>query len=421
MNAEGLTPRAFRCNSSMPTQCVNATGSVDACVAQCNVDDGCTGFEVRLDATTGAVADCLVFFSTLPAVPAVPWVVAQNGTQSANSSKITVVAVDAAAGGLCCYRRAYPRPCPLDMPIVAPPKQSARAQAIFANRSQLAQAASEAVMPQLEALVDFCVKNASSSLFTPAVCPGLADLTLNGTIEPSAAQIVQRFGDEMKALEYAHGYAPMWDAWGCTGGNCLRDWRDLFNPSFPVLLNLYQPLTLGLNSTPTGTAARFDPVMQDIFGCDAFSGGVKATLSFREAADRITYTAANYVRGPLGNIINEVGGFNAILRPDYVRDMMLMTPGDSWHYEEQFPNCTAWMGCHVGTIDYPYHTLYAWMTGGGPQSSVYTPTPTAKSCAAQTSFLRYVVCELPPTRSNPRGRATIPSSYFEVDAMGMIR
>ena len=110
-----------------------------------------------------------------------------------------------------------------------------------------------------------------------------------------------------------------------------------------------------------------------------------------------------------------------MLRPSYVRDMMLITPGDSWHYEAQFPNCTQWENCTVGTIDYPYHILYAWMTGGGPTSAGYNPTPTTATCPEQMGFLRYAVCALPPTRNNPTGGLALPSQYFEVDPLGQIR
>lgn len=159
-------------------------------------------------------------------------------------------------------------------------------------------------------------------------------------------------------------------------------------------------------------------MIRDIFGCDEFPGKVSYTLDFLRAAERITYTAANYVRGPVGNIISNVGNIDAILRPKYVENMMLMTPGDSWHYEAQFPHCLQWDGCHVGTIASPFHTLYAWMTGGGPTN--LKPVPTPATCATQMSWLRYAVCGLGPTRDHPVGAATIPSSYFEVDPLGMI-
>ena len=270
-NAQGLTPRAYVCNATASAECVLIDGDVDSCAIQCKMDDGCTGFEVVVPApspnarwrnvtgnttTTTITAPgggaCRVFYYRPPVDGLLPWVLLDNGTQLINSSRRTVVQTDGVADGTCCYRRSYPRPCPLDMPIPLPPKQSNRTKEIFADRSARAEAASAAIMPALERLVEFCLLNSTSTtypdgLFGVASCPGLADLTENGTLGPypSPAQIIRRFGDEMKALEYGHGYAPLWDGWGCQPGVCLADRTQLFNPAFPMLLNLYQPLTLG--------------------------------------------------------------------------------------------------------------------------------------------------------------------------------
>ena len=72
-----------------------------------------------------------------------------------------------------------------------------------------------------------------------------------------------------------------------------------------------------------------------------------------------------------------------------------------------FPNCTQWEHCTVGTIGYPFHILYAWMTGGGPTATGFRPTPTPATCALQMTFLRYAVYALPPTRSDPTARSTL--------------
>ncbi len=31
--------------------------------------------------------------------------------------------------------------------------------------------------------------------------------------------------------------------------------------------------------------------------------------------------------------------------------MMLITPSDSYHYSAEYPNCTAWQNCTMGTLD----------------------------------------------------------------------
>jgi len=424
-NAQGLTTMAYSCNATYSEQCA-LLGDVDACAAQCLLDDGCTGFELRSVASGTLPFQCFIMFQQVPLpTEGIVWTVGDNGTQLPTSSRVTAVTTDA-SGDTCCYRRAYPRPCPVDMATAAPPKQSARTQAIFADMSAKAAAASAAVVPALEEFIAFCAANGTTTepggLFGVAACPGLADLTNNGTTAPypSADQIVARFSEEALAMEYTHGYAPLWDAWGCQPGVCLADETRLFSLSFPYIPNLYQPLTLGLNGTPVGTAARFDPVIQNIFGCDPFKDGATFTYDFLEAANRITYAASNYVRGPVGNIIAEVGAFDAVMRPSYIRDMALITPWDSWHYEAQFPNCVSWPNCTAGTLDSQLHILYAWMTGGGPTGTSYPTTPTAATCAAQTAYLRYAVCSLPPTRNNPVGAATIPSYYFEVDPLGQL-
>jgi hypothetical protein len=244
VNAQGLTPQAFVCNTSAaPDACAAANANATACAAQCNLDDGCTGFELRSDPTSGTVL-CFAVFNTAPS--SLPWVVGDAGTQLGNSSRRTVVATDGSLSA-CCYRRSYPRPCPLDMPILTPPQQSARAKEIFARMADRAAAASAAVLPELAAFIDYCAANATDSsgnlqdLFGLQQCPGLADLTANGTLAPwpTGAQIAQRYSDEMLALEIGHGYSPLWGVWGCYPPPCIADPTMVFNPLLPVLPNLY--------------------------------------------------------------------------------------------------------------------------------------------------------------------------------------
>jgi hypothetical protein len=430
VNSQGLTPLSFACNATAaPDACAAVSTNATACAAQCHLDDGCTGFELSTDPSSGALR-CLVFFRTLPAP--LQWVVGDAGTQLVNSSQRTVVTTDGSSS-TCCYRRSYPRPCPLDMPILKPPQQSGRAKELFAAMAARAKAASEAVVPALADFIEFCAANAvdrngrPENLFGVDLCPGLADLTANGTLAawPSPAQIIQRFSDEMLAMEYGHGYAPLWDKWGCSvlgGSPCIDDPTLVLNPLLPVLPNLYQPMTLGWNASPTATAAPFTPVMRNVFGLDEFANNGTFTYNFTDAANRMTYTASNYVRGPVGNTLGNVGGFNVVLRPNYVRDMMLITPGDSWHYEPQFPHCTGWPNCTAGTIDHALHILYAWMTGGGLYPN--PPAPTSASCEGSTSFLRYAVCAIGPNfdrKRLPLSPANVPTYYFEVNAVGMIR
>ena len=421
-NAESLTPVAYKCNASEPTSAPDCAllGTADSCAAMCLEDDGCTGFELRLNAVTGA-ADCYIFFSYLPTTD-FQWIVGDNGTQYLNSSRLSVVSADGNANA-CCYKRAYPRPCPLDNPIIAPPKQSPRAQEIFARMNASAQVASDAALPALEAIIAYCSANATNSsglpanMFSAEHCPGMADLTANGTLAPypTPQQIIQRFGEEMLAAEFGHGYAPAYTV------QTLMQKEQVFNPSFPVILNLFAPVTLGLNVTNPPVTAGYNAIMMNIFGCDPFDSGATYTLNYLEAANRITYTAMNWRKSPVGNILSYVGLFDVILRPSYVRDMMLITPTDSGHYEKQFPTCVGWPNCTVGTIDNVNHILYAWMTGGGPVGPTFTPVPTPTSCASQMQYLQYTVCSMPPNRNNPVGLNVAPTNYMEADALGTIR
>ncbi len=66
--------------------------------------------------------------------------------------------------------------------------------------------------------------------------------------------------------------------------------------------------------------------------------------------------------------------------------MALITPTDSYHYINTWPNCPGWTNCTPGTIKDHYHTLYAWMTGGGPPGASYTPVPTPETCIYQVSI-----------------------------------
>ena len=64
-----------------------------------------------------------------------------------------------------------------------PPKQSDVQKEIFARMDARAANDSQAVLPALTELIDFCAK-AEPELFSPKGCPGLADLTDNGTLAP---------------------------------------------------------------------------------------------------------------------------------------------------------------------------------------------------------------------------------------------
>jgi hypothetical protein len=327
VNALGLTPLAFACNASASPECAAVSANAVACAAQCALDDGCTGFELRTDPTSGA-AQCMVFFSSVPLT--LPWVVGDEGTQWANSSRRTVVTTASSsswsssssaaatsvaspgvgdASSVCCYRRSYPRPLPVDMPILTPPQQSWRAKEVFARMAARAAEASAAVLPALETFIGYCAENATDAagnkqnLFGVALCPGMADLTANGTLAPypTPAQIVQRFSDEMRAVEFVHGYDPLWNGIGCNPAPCVADITTPVNPLLSVLPNLFQPITLGWNgSSPGNTASWFTPIMTDVFGCDRFANGAAFTYNFTEAADRVMYTLNNYCRSPMG-------------------------------------------------------------------------------------------------------------------------
>ena len=140
-------------------------------------------------------------------------------------------------------------------------------------------------------------------------------------------------------MEYAHGFAPVFEV-----APVMAE-ANVFNPNFPILQNLMMPCTLGLNVTSGCQSGNFDTIMRNIFGCDPYRSGTDITYDFREAANRITYTAANWVRSPSANILRYVGTYDVVLRPKYVEDMILFTPTDSYHYEKQFPNCTSWPNC----------------------------------------------------------------------------
>jgi hypothetical protein len=426
-NAQGLTPQTFACNATAsPDACAAVGANASACAAQCFLDDGCTGFELRSDPTSGA-AQCLVIYNTLPASSSLPWALGDNGTQLPTGR--TVVTTDGSSLA-CCYRRAYPRPLPRDMPIVKPPQQTDRVRDIFAGMATKAAAASAAVLPALESFIAFCAVNATDSagdpqdLFGVVACPGLADLTANGTLAPypTAAQIVQRFADELRAMEFGHGYAPLWGVvdWGCEPDPCLLDHTLAVDPTLPVLPNLYHPMTLGWNSTPAATGSIFTGLQTTLFGLDPFLNGGQYTLNFTDAANRMVYTASNYVRSPMGNILHDVGTFNAVPRPSYVRRAMLTTPADSWMYHSVYPNCVQWANCTAGTLDDSLHILYAWMTGGGALTQ-FTPTPTNTTCGEQCEFLRFAVCAMGPNYDRQSAYAYNPDLYWEVDAVGMIR
>ena len=107
----------------------------------------------------------------------------------------------------CCYKRDYPRPNPSDNPVPKPPKQSEAQKLVWGNNSLNASVASAAALPALLEMVEYCAENAvypdkpneSYHLFNTTNCPGMADVTNNGTLAPwpNASQLVERFSAEV--------------------------------------------------------------------------------------------------------------------------------------------------------------------------------------------------------------------------------
>ena len=90
-----------------------------------------------------------------------------------------------------------------------------------------------------------------------------------------------------------------------------------------------------------------------------------------------------------------------------MRDRILFTPSDSYHYVPQYPNCYDWPGCIVGTIDDNYHILLAWMRPG-----------VKASCnPAALGFLTDMVCPTYPSAAVPLA----PVYYWEADILGTVR
>ena len=213
-NAANATPNAYVCTGA---QCP-ALGDPQACGLICDQDVSCTGFQVgdlEEDEKNGANEQnhgypvCKVFTNVKPTVGPSEWVWTRvNGTQPPGNISIaralTTKNASASASGStstsCCFKRAYPRPNPVDNPVPKPVQQTERAMKIFANRSAMAAKASIAALPKVTHLVDVCAN--LTKLFTPQNCPGLADLTDNGTLAPwpSAAQILERFSAEVSLV-----------------------------------------------------------------------------------------------------------------------------------------------------------------------------------------------------------------------------
>ena len=105
-------------------------------------------------------------------------------------------------------QKAWPRPNPANNPVTVPPKQSPFQQELFANHSKAAAAASAAAVPELTSIIEYCSEHAVDHagrpypMFNATNCPGMADLTNNGTTasSPSAAQILKRFSEEVCSL-----------------------------------------------------------------------------------------------------------------------------------------------------------------------------------------------------------------------------
>ena len=353
-----LTVSLFGCTNLSHAQCLELadTGS---CALACQADPGCTGFELRqmqLPVTpvqqlvhvqsqetvvspspahpvpspspahapvpAPAPAPALACFIAVAQAPAKPrhhqtlaWKQV-NGTQPDNGR---VVAGTNADVDNCCYKRAYPRPNPSKNPVPTPPTQTEEQKMIFANQSALAAAASAAALPELTNLISFCAANASVPIFDAEHCPGMAYATANGTLAPypTAEQLIERFAAAVRGAEYVHGFATLDKA---------EPSQRVFDPTYPFLMNLWTPCTLGLNTTPCFSAKPQDQIQREVFGCKHFTE--LPPLNFSEAVNRVTYTAMNFNRAPFGNTM-QFGDFAAVLKPQLIRETALITPTDS--------------------------------------------------------------------------------------------
>ena len=79
----------------------------------------------------------------------------------------------------------------------------------------------------------------------------------------------------------------------------------------------------------------------------------------------------------------------------------------------------------VGTFDYHYHILYAWMTGGGPAGSQYSPKLVPENCVYQMEYITKMACgagrvPLPNPAAYPCPMMTGYTYYFESDILGSV-
>lgn len=185
VDAAGNNSWSFTCPASATSGCP-AQMTEPLCAAACATDDGCTGYDLRME-TVNATSrvGCYVFVARAPVYPnaTAPWGwVASPGLQLTEGRNVVKAS---GAADACCYKNSWPRPSPPGNPVPPPPPMSDLQKAIFANISALAASASAAALPQLTALIDFCAENATVGgkpfpIFGAAECPGMADITKNG-------------------------------------------------------------------------------------------------------------------------------------------------------------------------------------------------------------------------------------------------
>ena len=187
LDAAGNSSWSFTCPESASSGCP-AQMTEPLCAAACATDDGCTGYDLRTETVnaTSSRVGCYVFVTRAPVYPdaKAPWGwVSSPGLQLAEGRNVVNAS---GAADACCYKNSWPRPSPLGNPVPPPPPMSDLQKAIFANVSELAAAASAAALPQLTELIDFCAENATVGgkpfpIFGATECPGMADITQNGT------------------------------------------------------------------------------------------------------------------------------------------------------------------------------------------------------------------------------------------------
>ena len=295
---------------------------------------------------------------------------------------------------------------------IPPPVQTEQQRLVWSAKAAAAQESSDAATP----IVLTFFQSAEFRELLQQCCPEAASI--------SAEELLERYRAELRSSEISH----MFPAAPSISGR-MRDFTIAAGFAVPWFMNEWQA-TLASGSPAVGHPQ--DVAEQVLFNCTPFAA---KQPTWDEAADRIIYTALNFLQLDTGSTPN-YGDVTAVFSTATVRNMVLLSAGDTgaWELNCHAPtlgdvtssaaeqtlslglgimpgfNCSAWKPPIIGTLDHLDHLIlpnFAMLPSTG-----VTLAQRAARLLNHTAFAAGPYAGLPPIE---RADAV---HYMEADLMG---